>query len=254
MPPINNCRLDLEDREMLAGLRPIPAEFATFGRPESVDVQWHHTENQGSIGSCQGNDLSSCLERLEFVSKKAVVQLSRIFAYLATQKIDGLLGADNGSTISGGGKLATTVGCCPEDLTGYPKSYPGSADRQKILSQANYDAGAPFKAMSLWKVPRDPDEAKNWIGGGGAISIGIRWPGIPNDRVIRSYHGGSGGHAQAVLGYDADSLIAVNSWGDGAYRILNAAWVQMWDDQYTAMVGLAGAVEPVPVNWLDGLL
>lgn len=208
------------------------------------------------VHNCQGNDLSSCLERLEFVANNGnVVQLSRIFAYLATQKIDGLLGADNGSTISGGGKLATTVGCPPESLTGYPSRYPNSSERASILSAANYAAGAKYKAVSLWKVPKDPEEAKNWIGGGGAISIGIRWPGIPSDRVIRSYHGGSGGHAQAILGYDQDSLIAVNSWGDGPYRILNAAWEQMWADSYTAMVGLAGEAEPEPqevtihLNW-----
>lgn len=252
---MNNCRLELEDRLFLGALQTMPPEFKSFARPESVDVAWHNTENQGSIGSCQGNDLSSCMERLEFVAKKNVVQLSRIFAYLATQKIDGLLGADNGSTISGGAKLAMTRGCCPEELTGYPRAYPGAADRAKILSEANYAAGEPFKALSVWQVPADPDEACNWIGGGGAISIGIRWPGIPKDRVIRTYNGGSGGHAQAVLGYKANgNLIAVNSWGDGAYEIMPQAWKQMHADRYTAMVGLAGSVEPQPVNWLEGYL
>lgn len=249
---MNNCRLELEDRNFLTSLAQIPAEFSTFARPESVGVEWHHTENQGQIGSCQGNDLSSCVERLEFVSKKEVVQLSRIFAYLGTQKLDGLLGADQGSTISGGAKLASTVGLCPESLTGYPRAYPSSAERTKILSADNYKAAEPFKALSVWKVPEDPDEARNWIGGGGAISIGIRWMGIPADRILRSYRGGTGGHANAVLGYTPEYLIALNSWGDGAWYITNDAWRQIYRDAYTAMVGLAGSSEPQPVNWLEG--
>lgn len=238
---IDNCRLEMEDREFLATLQDIPPEFAQFSRPETVGVEWHHTENQGPIGSCQGNDLSSCVERIAFVATQQIIQLSRMYAYLRTQVLDGLIGSDRGSTISGGGKVALE-GLPLESLTGYPQSYPGKAERDRILNIGQRD----YKATSLWKVPQDPEEAKNWIGGGGAISIGIRWPGIPKDRVIRSYHGGSGGHANAVLGYDADSLIAVNSWGDGPYRITNDAWRQIWADSYTAMVGLAGSAAPTP--------
>lgn len=246
MPVVNNCRLELEDRTFLAGLAAIPEAFKTFARPESVGVEWHHTENQGPIGSCQGNDLSSCIERVEFVAGKPAVQLSRIFAYLATQKLDGLLGSDRGSTISGGAKLAKATGVCPESLTGYPKSYPGSAARSQILSQSNYDAAAAHKVTSLWNAPEDPDEARNWIGGGGAISLGIVWPGIPSDRIIKKFSGGSGGHAIAILGYDPTYLVAVNSWGDGPFKITNDAWRSMMRHQYTAAIGLAGDDDPVP--------
>lgn len=247
MPPVvDNCRLELEDRTFLAGLAAIPRTFATFSRPESVGVEWHKTENQGQIGSCQGNDLSSCIERVEQVAKKPAVQLSRIFAYLATQKLDGLLGSDRGSTITGGAKLALNIGVPPEMLTGYPSSYPGRSERDRILSEAMYMAATGHKVHSLWDVPEDPDEAKNWIGGGGAISLGIKWPGIPQDRIIKKYSGGSGGHAVAILGYDKDNLIGVNSWGDGPFKITNQAWVQMIRHSYTAAVGLAGQEEPEP--------
>lgn len=242
MPQIlDNCRLEMEDREFLASLEDIPKAFQTFARPESVGVEWHKTENQGSIGSCQGNDLASCVERVVWVAKQDKVQLSRIYAYLRTQVLDGLIGSDRGSTISGGGKVALE-GLPLEELTGYPRSYPGSSERNRILNvgQLNY------KATSLWKVPEDPDEARNWIGGGGAISIGIRWMGIPSDRILRSYNGGRGGHANAVLGYTPEYLIAVNSWGDGPWYITDNAWRQMYRDSYTAMVGIAGDAEPEP--------
>jgi hypothetical protein len=241
MPAVDNCRLEMEDREFLAGLREIPQSFKGFARPESVGVEWHQNENQRQLGSCQGNDLSSCVERVAYVATGAIVQLSRIYAYLRTQQLDGLLGRDSGSTISNGGKVALE-GLPLESLTGYPSSYPGSAERSRILSVGQLN----HKATSLWKVPQDPEEARNWIGGGGAISIGILWPGIPSDRIIKKYSGGSGGHAVAVLGYDATHLVAVNSWGDGPFKITNDAWRQMWDHRWTAMVGIAGDEEPQP--------
>jgi hypothetical protein len=252
--PINNCRLDLEDRGTLAALAPIPREFATFSRPAEVGVDWHHTENQGQIGSCQGNGLTSCLERLTFVRTRRAEQLSRIFAYLATQKIDNLLGNDQGSTISGGAKLALRYGVCPESLTGYPRAYPSAGERARILTEANYQAGEKFKAVSSWQVPEDPEEAMNFIGGGGAISFGIIWYSglIPSDRVVRSYNAGArgGGHAMAVLGYTkGGNLLAVNSWGDGRYEITPGAWRSMMRHGYTAAVGLVGTSEPTPVDW-----
>lgn len=254
----NSLRLELEDRIMLAALKPLPTEFQTFSRPAEVGVEWHKDENQGQIGSCQGNDITSCLERLQFVRTRdgrKVQQLSRIFAYLASQKIDGLLGQDQGSTISGGVKLTLSVGVCAESLTGYPSSYPGGNDRQRILSAANYAAAGEFKAVSSWQCPEDPDECMNFIGGGGAISIGVAWYSglIPSDRVVRQFRppGRSGGHAMAVLGYTSRNLVAVNSHGDGKYEITPDAWRQIVRHSMTAAIGIVGTSEPVPVNWLS---
>lgn len=253
---LDNCRLELEDRDLLESLPEAPmksAEWQAFSRPDEVPVDWHRTENQGPIGSCQGNGLTSILERLAFVRGQKV-QLSRIFGYLATQKIDGLLGSDRGSTISGGGKLAVTHGCPLESLTGYPPRYPDRAAREKILSQQNYDAGRQWKAKSIWKVPQDVDAVKDFIAGGGGISIGIAWNSgvIPRDRIVRQYapSGRTGGHAMAVLGYERDGrLIAVNSHGDGVYWWTPQAWLQMLKHPRTAALGLMGDEQGHPINW-----
>jgi hypothetical protein len=253
--------LELEDRRYLSKLGAIPDVFMTWSRPAEVPVDWHKTENQGQIGSCQGNGLTSILERLQFVAKgdkASVVQLSRIFAYLATQKIDGLLGRDAGSTISGGIKLATTVGVCPESKTGYPLSYPHAQQVKAILSPENYTAAAEFKATEAWQCPQDPDAAMTFIGGGGGISIGIMYYSslIPRDRVIRSFNPPSrtGGHAMAVLGYKRNgNLIGVNSHADGEYEITPEAWVSMMKHKWTAAVGLAGAEVPRQVVWAEEL-
>lgn len=245
-----------EDKEFINSLNDAPmrsSEWENFSRPPEVTVEWHKTENQGQIGSCQGNSLSSVLERLAHV-RGEILQLSKIFGYLATQRIDGLLGSDNGSTISGGAKLALQTGVCPENLTGYPSRYPGLSDRNRILSQANYDASAPFKALSSWKAPRNHEDTLNFIGGGGGINFGIRWYNgfLPSDRVVRSYNPrlGGGGHANCILGYDRNgNYRALNSWGDGPYLITPQAWDQILAAQYTTAIGLMGTKEATPINW-----
>jgi len=243
-----------EDRKYLKSLPVLPMQssvWRAFKRPSEVTIDWHRDENQFQIGSCQGNALSSVLERCAFVAGKKV-QLSRIFAYLATQKIDGLLGSDNGSTVSGGVKLALETGCPLESLTGYPRSYPGRAERNEILSDANYKAGAEYKAKSAWQVSPDHDELLDFIGGGGAINFGIRYGSstIPSDRVIRRFVPGRGGHAMCILGYTRDGdLRAMNSHGDGQYLITPGAWKSMLADSWTTAIGLMGSKEPVPVDW-----
>jgi len=253
------CRLDLEDRGALQALPPIPRAFANFARAAEVLVDWHKTENQLQIGSCQGNGLTSLLERLQFVrwrDRLKVVQLSRIFAYLAVQKLDGLLGVDQGSTIGNGIKLALSDGVPPEALTGYPDAYPGQRDRERILSAANYAAGKPFKAHSSWQAPEDVDEVMSFISGGGGISFGIPyWPGlIPRDRVVRSFNPPArfGSHAMAVLGYTRrGNLLGVNSHADGPYEIEAAAWRAMIRHRWTVAIGLVGTEDGGPVDWLN---
>jgi len=252
--PGNSYNYEREDRNFLKSLPILPmhnAAWRIFSRPAEVTLDWHRDENQLKIGSCQGNSLSSVLERCAFVIGKKV-QLSRIFAYLATQRIDGLLGSDNGSTISGGAKLALETGCPLESMTGYPTSYPGRDARNKILSEANYRAGAPYKALSAWQCTRDHEETLNFIGGGGAINFGIAYGNstIPSNRVIRRFIPGRGGHAMCVLGYTRDGdLRAMNSHGDGTYLITPTAWQQMLSHNWTTAIGLMGSKEPVPVDW-----
>lgn len=253
----NSYNWEKEDQGFLASLPDVPmktSEWESLKRPDQIDVDWHKPENQGDIGSCQGNSLTSTLERLMFVRGENV-QLSRIFAYLATQRIDGLLGDDDGSTITGGCKLATETGCCLETLTGYPRQYPSSTERNKILSSSNYTAASAYKAASAWRVPQDHEKILDFIAGGGGINFGIRWYRgfIPYDRIVRDYNPRNinGGHAMCVLGYDRDqNLIAFNSWGDGSYKITPAAWKQMFSYSNNVAIGLMGNKDAKPsIDW-----
>ncbi len=152
---VNNCRLDLEDYEYLESLpQGAPEAFAAFQPPPEVGVDWHMTENQGRIGSCNGVAGASCLERLEFVRNGERTQLSDIFSYLASQRIGGLLGADQGSRPTDFIKLAREFGVPPENLTGYPSSYPNEVQRNAILCSGNYLAGKPYRAISVCVFPK----------------------------------------------------------------------------------------------------
>jgi len=151
-----NYDFEREDHDFLSVIPEAPmasSAWASFSRPSEVTVEWHRTENQGPMGSCQGHSISSVLERLAMVRGERV-QLSEIFAYLATQKIDGLLGRDRGSTISGGCKVAMQYGCPPEKLTGYPRGYPSRADREKILSKLTTLRANPTKLSPCGKYLR----------------------------------------------------------------------------------------------------
>ena len=171
------------------------------------------------------------------------------------RKNDGLLGADDGSTIYGGSKLATEVGCCLESLTGYPGNYPAATARASILSSSNYAAAASYKAVSAWRVPQEHEKILDFIAGGGGISFGIRWYNgfIPSDRIVKSYvpRNIRGGHAMCVLGYDRDqNLIAFNSWGDGSYKITPTAWKQMFSYNDNSAIGLMGNKDAKPsIDW-----
>ncbi len=260
---INNCRLDLEDREFLNALPEMPMQSAAwraFVRPAAVDVTWHRTENQGQIGSCQGHALTSVLERVIFASSGGATkkQLSEIFAYLATQKIDGLLYSDNGSTITGGGKVGMEIGAPDDAVTGYPRSYPNRTTIAQILSPENYKLALENRAKALWRVSDVFEETLNFIGGGGGISFGISWYEglIPRDRIVRAFEPNKyrvlGGHAMAVLGYTANGeLLAANSHADGIYTITEKAWIQMVRARQTAAIGLRGDPKPEPIDWYN---
>lgn len=252
---------EAEDEAFLKELRRprLPKAFKTFARPaEILPEESHQLEDQGPMGSCQGHGIASCTEQLNYIATAGDrTQLSNIFAYLATQWIDGLLGSDRGSTISGGVSLATNKGICPLANAPYPNPvrYPNDSQRRAILSEANYAAGAPFKVRSSVGI-RSHEQALEWIGGGGVLSLGISWPPrietINGRKTATAATRGGGGHAIAGLGYRRNgNLIFANShnyWLD----ITPSAFEAMLRHQWTVCIGLSDMANPKPrdLSWL----
>lgn len=247
MKPFYNINLELEDREFLAGLPDFLRTYAS----ETVEIpDYIRIENQGRMGSCQGNSVTTGVECALRRRGFDCPELSRIYAYVASQRVNNLHGKDQGSTISAGCKLASTVGFPTEALLPYPARYPDRRKLDQILRDGDA-ADERYKTETLYNVPRDHRAIRQFIAGGGVINLGISWAGIPRDRNIRRWSGGRGGHAIVILGYDPDRYHVMNSHGDGTFYIWNDAFYSMLDHRYTAAIGMAAAGEP-NFDWYKG--
>lgn len=224
--------------------------------PDFLDCgDWSIVEAQGNQGSCQGHDLSTCVEAAIVRQGGPLLQLSRAQAYYESQRIDGIRG-DSGSTIEGGIRLARETGLCAESDWPYPNQY----DPQR---PGNYDQSKKYKIDGHVEI-KDWDSAIRHLGLVGPISIGIMWGNdidqqVSRSGVIQSYRGvGGGGHAIALLGYrrthfDGSDLGSVHidlynswskSWGkNGRCLVTKAAFDAMVGHRHTVMIGIIGPKE-----------
>jgi hypothetical protein len=202
-------RHDLEDRDYLERTAvPFNVTRADYGAPTVVEEPWNliRTENQGGMGSCQGHAASTVAELCRGIAEGGrpildpADQFSPIFAYLESQRFDGISG-DRGSTIGGGLKTNSEVGCCPLSACPYPSPvrYPGRG----YITDAHRQAAAPFKIKShVWLSKSGYQAWADFLGANiGGINMGIPWNGSwKTGRVIESVSGSGGGwHAVAVL-------------------------------------------------------
>ena len=193
--------------------------------------EWLRIEDQNGFGSCQGHSLSSVCEIAYYnASKGDIIQLSRWFAYVGTQKIDGIRG-DQGSTISGGASLAKQYGICPEEVYPYPRRYTYE------ITQAQYDAAKPYRLKTARRM-ETVDDVRNWLDGGlGGINIGVRW--------------GGGGHAVAIIETEGSGFKLANSWGTswgdrGFFSWSEREMAQKLREGYTVAIGLTDMEEIKP--------
>ena len=256
-----------EDFEYLDALPGESAVLAMRGTYDEVKVDPRAVmkiENQGSVGSCQGHALSSCVELCYYIATGDLTrQLSRAMGYYETQRIDGING-DRGSTISGGIKLATGTGICREELWKYSGRYdnkrPANWDDIKLDAEA-HRIGQSYRMKTY-------DGIRTFLGSGqGGISIGISWSGEVDRPIVNSFSGtGGGGHAIALLGLSerVDSsgrpyVWMLNSWGSGWGNKGWAEWSpnaveQMLRHRYTACFGLSDMPNVKPREYtLDDL-
>ena len=223
--------------------------FRTVEVPKNLRYDWLQIEDQGQMGACQGHDLSTCCEVIYNRAAGKVIQLSRLWAYLQTQKIDGLSGRDCGSTIDGGVTLATTLGIPEETVLPYSDRYPGGSELQRILSipgDARYQIRSGFRVESA-------EHAKQCIAGGMAITMGISWPPPFDSRyVIRQWiPGRQGGHAIAHCEITDGLITGQNSWSrswgvDGRFFWTDSAFNACLRDPMTVAIALSDLTTPAP--------
>jgi C1A family cysteine protease len=258
-------RLDLENRDAIIEQSPAFLLKMTT-EPERVDPRpILVTEDQGSMGSCQGHSLSSCLEWCHYLATKGhYLQLSRLFAYLGSQRLDGIIG-DNGSTLHGGARLAKDYGICPENILPYPVPAVYPRGGWQSMSSAAWDAAIKFKIATAQFIETEP-QAKTWLAAGaGLINIGVAWGQAmtPDSRgCIKSFRPGGGGHAIVLGGYLPDAAVGVSS-GDGYWYLLHNSWSKRWgmsgwayvapsavrqmlESRFTTFVGLSDMTDVKP--------
>lgn len=233
--------IDLENRDELFSTSTQCPVYAFGDLPERVDPRrsqladkgWLQVEDQLTQGSCQGQSLTECLEYCYAVATNAVEQFSRQYAYLLSQKFDGING-DRGSTLNGGTKAAKQ-GICRESVGPYTRSYPGLG----WMTQAMHDDAKNFKLKSHTAL-KSAAEIRNYIGAGaGIVQIGIMWGNemTPDSSgIIRRFTGnGGGGHAVTLDGYVPWQDVGVQN-SAGYYFLLKNSWSKRWGKDGRAYV------------------
>lgn len=197
--------------------------------PAEIDPRgWTKTDDQKSMGSCQGNSLANCCEHIHAIETGEVLQLSRAFAYLASQEFDNING-DSGSTLSGGTR-AIARGIPTEAVFPYTDNYSDvrrrySSQKQSILSNAD----SLYRLDGAVPLTSEEDCYRFLSSRSGIIQIGIMW-GLANQWEHTSYRAGGGGHAVNIAGY-----LRVDSWGGYGY-LLHNSWGDDWGRDGWALI------------------
>lgn len=240
---------------------PFTLAASDFDAPEEIDPRGKvRHDKQGNMGSCQGHSLANVCEYLRLIAEGEEAysnekQFSRLFAYLESQRVDGLLGRDAGSTISGGTRVAETVGLCSEHLLPYRTPYPRNA--RNLVTESMRMAAEPFRVRSH-SVLRSYEQCFAYLASGvGGINLGTAWNNsfYARDGVLERVQIGrrDGGHATALLGYSprTDSsgrkyLWRLNSHQDDWTEIAPAVMDQLFGHGWTAAVGMSDLSVPTP--------
>lgn len=110
---------DIPDKRDL--LYAAPRIFKT-AMPKSVDLRPNCSkiEDQGDLGSCTAQASVAALEYLENVNKKDIYEdLSRLFVYYCTRKLQNTIRYDSGASLRTTIKALAKYGACPEDTYPY---------------------------------------------------------------------------------------------------------------------------------------
>ena len=160
-------------------------------------------KDQDGVGACQGFSLSSVLAICYYLKTGQTINLSAMGLYILSQKEDGLLGRDVGSTLSGGMRAAAK-GICIDEQWPFRDRYDPTIP--------NVDFAYKFTGS---KPTNDPELIDAAIDAGLPVQTGMIWNNELEKEVVTSYSGrGRGGHATYLFGRRKNgNIIHHNSWG-----------------------------------------
>ena len=199
------------------------AQFGSnLSLPKQVDLRPHCTpvENQGHLNSCTANAAVGALEYHYRRYRDMPVDLSRLFVYYNTRRLNGTLQQDMGATIPESMASILAYGACQEANWPY--------DPARIAMeppQGAYLEGKSFEAVQYARVP-GAQGAQVALAQDLPVSFGIWLPRrcyeeatttgrIPDLTQAEKQAPPSGGHAMLIVGYNDDeqTFLVRNSWG-----------------------------------------
>jgi hypothetical protein len=246
--------IELEDREALFKTQ-VDAVMLMMGeipdrmdprRSKLADQGFLQVEDQQQQGSCQGQSLSDCGEFAHTFATGEVIQISRQYAYIASQ-MESNIRSDAGSTLEGGSK-AFQKGFPLESVAPYSGNrYPGWG-----YITAEMRAKAVYKLMSH-TVMQASEQCKQFIGSQiGIVQIGIAWgPWMEPDAkgCIGSFRPGrGGGHALVFCGYVPDADVGQSS-GSGYWFLMKNSWSKRWGKNGYAYVSPRAVDQMIAHQW-----
>jgi hypothetical protein len=246
--------IELEDRDALRSSATEAVLLMLGDLPERMDPRssalgsqgFLQVEDQQQQGSCQGQSLSDCGEFAHTFATGEVIQISRQYAYIASQ-MENNIRSDSGSTLEGGTR-AFKKGFPIESVAPYAGNrYPGWG----YITQAMRDK-AIYKLNSHTEM-KSAEQIKKFIGSGvGIVQLGITWGNemTPDSQgCIRSFSGrGGGGHAIVFAGYVPDSDVGVKS-SAGWWLILKNSWSKRWGKSGYAYVDPRACDQMIAHRW-----
>jgi len=188
--------------------------------PAKVDLSSYGPaiEDQGALGSCTANALTSAMEFLLNKDKKNFYHLSRLFLYYNERVIEGSVNYDAGAMIRDGIKTMAKDGVCTEAIWPYiigkfktkptPTAYKEAQNHQiltyaRLVSMLDFRSclSSGFPVVFGFSVYESFESAQ--VEKTGVVPMPKR-----NERLL-------GGHAVMAVGYNDSTkrLLVRNSWG-----------------------------------------
>ena len=193
-------------------------------------------EDQGELGSCQGNAIASAYElQVKRLYPDKFVELSRLFIYYNSRVIDDAVMEDAGAYIRDGMKVVQKYGICSEKL------WPYDITKFSVKPTDECYADALARTITTYQSLKTIDEVLHAVNDNKPVVIGLtvydsfaqvsrRDPVIHEPTEYEMDTGG--GHAMTIVGYDIPKkqFLVKNSfgtdWGDMGYGWLPFDYVE----------------------------
>lgn len=203
--------------------RDLPYEYKRYALPAKADLRdtYDLVYDQGALGSCTANALSSAYDFGRVTQKQDPTNPSRLFIYYNERVLGGNINRDSGAYLRNGIKAMVKWGVCEETLWPYIKEN----FRVKPSAEAYGDAvKSPIKEY-LRLDNRIIGQLKECLATGHGFVFGFAvYPSFETREVAKTgivpmpgdHESMIGGHAVFCVGYDDEKehFIVRNSWGD----------------------------------------